>query len=164
MHVHFNLLNDNLLHSSHHHSWNLHSVWDTGIIEVVLEREYNNSRQVLEEDLYAIPFRQDDCKLGTNLSCVIQWGKESWDLALESAYVLSDNVTQVCSGSTIDNAYYESRLPVVKEQLVLAGFRLAATLEAIAIVTPQKEDNVLIPALLWHQAWKSVNGARSKDY
>ena len=124
---------------SRHHSWNLHSVWDTGIIEVVLRRDYNNSRQALEEDLYhytdiayGTDGTTDDCAFGGLKSCVILWAEESWDYASKYAYVLSDNITQVKDGSIIDELYYETRLPIVKIQLVKAGIRLAKTLEIIA--------------------------------
>lgn len=130
-HVHFSLFNGA---SSHHHSWNLHSVWDSGIIEVVLQRNYNNSRQLMEEDLYRHSLDEsentdNDCSFGGLKACVILWAEESWNYALNYAYVLSDNVTQVENGSTLDELYYESRLPIVQEQLVKAGIRLAKTLE-----------------------------------
>lgn len=162
-HVRFSLLagHDEQRTNHHHHSWNLHSVWDTGIIEVVLERDYNNSRATMEEDLYNLSMTNRNngtgCTLGMNATCVIGWAKESWDLALEYAYVVSDNVTQVTSGSILDELYYESRLPIVKQQLVLAGIRLAATLEAIAsaATAAKEEEHRFISPSLW-QAWKAL--------
>jgi hypothetical protein len=144
-HVHFNL--NDPQHLGHHHSWNLHSVWDSGIIDVVLERNYNNSRQAMENDLYQSSLHhhaENDCSLGMNATCVTTWGKESWELALKYAYVVSDNVTQVASGSILDELYYETRLPIVKERLVLAGIRLAATLEVIAA---REQDHIIRPSL-----------------
>ena len=50
---------------------------------------------------------------------------------MEWAYTLDADKTEVQDGSTLTEAYYESRLPVVKERLVAGGLRLGATLQAI---------------------------------
>jgi hypothetical protein len=49
-----------------------------------------------------------------NMTRVTEWGKESWNLAIEYAWVLSDNTTQVKDGSILDALYYELRLPIIK--------------------------------------------------
>ncbi|CAJ1968521.1 unnamed protein product [Cylindrotheca closterium] len=140
--------------NKHHHSWNLHSVWDSAMIEVVLGRNYNHSRHLMEQDLFHTSLLFDSasssqdsndastCNIGINATCVIAWGKESFDLALQYAYVESDNVTQVSTGSTLDELYYESRLPIIKQQLILGGMRLAETIEAI--VANQKAPSKIL--------------------
>jgi hypothetical protein len=125
-------------HTHNHHSWNLHSVWDTGIIDVALERNYNQSRTALENDLMdqivANPTSTDhylDCSFGRNQTCTEIWGQESWEAAIEWAYTLDDNMTDVSDGSTLTEAYYETRWPIVQDRLMAGGVRLAATLEEI---------------------------------
>jgi hypothetical protein len=173
-HVHFSLPDDAIgpdthgdekLHNQalpqHHHSWNLHSVWDSGMIEVVLGRNYNHSRHLMEQDLFhsALDARtllkatvresgdsSSACNIGINATCVIAWGEESFDLALKYAYVESDNVTQVSTGSTLDERYYESRLPIIKQQLILAGIRLVETIEAIAAATNHQNKGSMLEA------------------
>ncbi|KAL3937995.1 MAG: hypothetical protein SGBAC_006997 [Bacillariaceae sp.] len=151
-HVHFSLPDDALpVTKSHHHSWNLHSVWDTAMIEVVMGRNYNHSRHLMEQDLFHSSYDASDtkkataastsCNIGINATCVIAWGEQSFDLALKYAYVESDNVTQVVSGSTLDELYYESRLPIIKQQLILGGIRLADTIEAIVAAKKNQESN-----------------------
>jgi hypothetical protein len=129
---------------SHHHSWNLHSVWDTGLIDVALARDYNHSRSLLEQALWeelndrsstasatrsANDYLECDKALGANQTCTTQWGQESWDLAIRYAYTLDDNRTDVIDGSTLDEDYYLTRWPLAKERLLAGAVRLAGTLE-----------------------------------
>jgi hypothetical protein len=150
--------------SSHHHSYNLHSVWDTAMIKTALERRdyssHNTSRLSPRTELEGsleiflvnhpeLLKRFTSCQNGSgarHLECVIEWGNESWERALKYAYTKNspwnttassapgndDNtVVDVVSGDEIDEEYYQSRLPIVKEQLIAGGIRLAATLEDI---------------------------------
>jgi hypothetical protein len=71
-----------------------------------------------------------ECSFGRNQTCTEIWGEESFDAALQWAYTMEDD-TEVESGSTLTEEYYETRLPVVKDRLMAAGVRLAATLESI---------------------------------
>lgn len=148
-HVHFNLAATTTAAASsihHPHGWNLHSIWDTGLLDVALARDYNNSRVLLEQALLA-ELVQDksstttsaiiddylscDKALGANQTCTIQWGQESWDMAIRYAYTLDDNQTDVSDGATLDEDYYETRWPMAKERLLAGAVRLAGTLEWI---------------------------------
>lgn len=157
------------IHHSHHHSYNLHAIWDSKIIETALKRRdyshddqiFNNSksRSELEVSLESLLTDHPElferftrCQNGSgarHLQCVIEWGHESWGLALKYAYTknspwrnatqsngsknqIDDNVVvDVVSGDEINEDYYTSRLPIIKEQLIAGGVRLAATLEDI---------------------------------
>ena len=121
------------------HSWNLHAVWDTGIIEQAMERSYNGSRTLFEQSLSAASrsaaFARDmeywlECSDGMNRSCTEQWGEESFQAALEWAYRNFDD-DEVVNGSELGEAYYETRLLVVEHRIIAAGVRLAATLEKV---------------------------------
>ena len=83
------MLQSNSKLQNHHHSWNLHSVWDTGIIEIALSRDYNNSRQLFEEELIeaskSVNYTDDinrwlKCPDGRNKQCTILWGEESFQV------------------------------------------------------------------------------------
>eukprot|EP00536_Pseudo-nitzschia_multiseries_P013473 jgi/Psemu1/261428/estExt_Genewise1Plus.C_5760016 len=140
---------------SHYIAHNLHSVWDTAMIKTTLERDYRHDTDsqsryqmavALESLLEKHPEwleRFTGCEKGSgarHLECVIGWGQESWSRALKYAYTKNspwenassgDGVVEVASGDVIDNAYYSGRIPVVRERLIAAAVRLAATLEAI---------------------------------
>ena len=127
------------LRKSHHHELNLHAVWDDSIIETTLARDYNNSRNALELSLLNLiwqtrltPAWNNEwlrCANGALTLCATQWGKESWRHAMRYAYRNVDG-TEVVDGTELtDGRYYETRLPVVRERLAVAGVRLAWTLE-----------------------------------
>lgn len=120
-----------------HSSWNLHSVWDVGIIEKAMGEYYNHSQQIFQqyiEDNYLTKENRDQwshtCLDGTDKKCVVQWAEESWENARMFAY--TDEVgNEIYNGTIISERYFETRLPVVMRQLALGGIRLAATLERV---------------------------------
>lgn len=144
---------------SHHHSYNLHSVWDTVMIKIVLQRDYSfksmsQPRSELEAALESLLANHSEwfdyftrCQNGSggrHLECVIGWGQESSSHALQYAYTKNSpwdpstmeddgfiGAVEVASGDEIDEGYYESRIPIVEQQLIAGGIRLAATLEDI---------------------------------
>lgn len=77
------------------------------------------------------------CPHGHNQTCTEIWGQESWQVAISLAYTLDDNITDVTSGDTITEEYYETRWPMVMARLMGGGLRLAATLEHIFSVAPE---------------------------
>jgi hypothetical protein len=105
---------------------------------VTMQRDYQDSRVNMETDLLAKSFQDDDaeeeylkCGIGLhNKTCTEIWGQESFAIALEYAYEMESG-EEVEDGSTLTEEYYETRLPIVKDRLIAAGVRLAATLEAI---------------------------------
>jgi S1/P1 Nuclease len=127
------------LDSHHHHTWNLHSVWDTGLIDVALDRDYNHSQPEMEMALLhelkhhknIADYLECDPALGANRTCTVQWGQESWEAAIHFAYTLEDNQTDVTDGATLDESYYETRWPLAKARLLAGAVRLAGTLEHI---------------------------------
>jgi hypothetical protein len=120
-----------------HHSSNLHSVWDSSIIEKAMRDDYTGSREAMEEDILQHIRKTKDsdewktwmaCPDGGSRACTSQWGEESLNYALTWAYSNVDG-TEVQEGDELSTGYYETRLPVVKERLAAAGVRLAVTLE-----------------------------------
>jgi hypothetical protein len=135
IHVHFNITNDTL--GQKKGEWNLHSVWDDGIIDRALVELYEKRRENFEDDLFRLIENAEksgdievwlDCADGRNKTCTSEWAEESLDDALVWAYRNSDD-TEVVEGSEISKSYYESRLAVARRRIAAAGVRLAATLE-----------------------------------
>ena len=137
-HVHFNVTAKKSLFG-HKSEWNLHSVWDDGIIDRALVELYNSSRQEFEDDLMALIENATNtggldtwlkCADGRNKTCTSQWAAESLSDALVWAYRNTDD-TEVVEGSNLSDDYYKTRLAVVQRRIAAAGVRLASTLETI---------------------------------
>ena len=165
-------------------------MWDTGLIEVALARDYNNSRLLLEQHLItqldtAKQKYLDDCDpaLGANRTCTILWGQESWDEAVRYAYTMSDNRTDVTDGSTLDEEYFQTRWHLAMDRLLAGAVRLAGTLEWLVqqnsnqtqvmakapIASPI--DSVVVPSFFsrmfsnaWSWTWKSRMFAFAPTY
>ena len=139
-HVHFNVTTKKSLFVHHKKGeWNLHSVWDDGIIDRALTELYNSSRQEFEDDLMDLIENATHtgeldtwlrCADGRNKTCTSQWAAESLNDALVWAYRNADD-TEVGEGSNLSNDYYNTRLRVVQRRIAAAGVRLASTLETI---------------------------------
>jgi hypothetical protein len=102
-----------------HKLWNLHAVWDSGILEAH-ERDAHHYAERLNLWLKSQPdgVSQD--------GSVVDWAMESHRIAKEHAYVLPAN-------RKLDENYFQTNVPVVDKQLAKAGVRLAKILnEALA--------------------------------
>lgn len=120
-----------------HSSWNLHSVWDVGIIEKAMGEYYNHSQSIFQQNVVDTYFTRENmdrwsntCLDGINKDCVEQWAEESWEKAIMFAYT-DELGNEIYNGTSLSEGYFETRLPVVMEQLALGGIRLASTLEHV---------------------------------
>ena len=95
---------------------NLHRLWDTDLIE-----HYNMSYSELAAHL---PKRITDEKAVVMAAPLLDWVNQSQDLA----NVLYDKTPE---GTRLGYVYHYQRFQTVREQLLDAGLRLAATLNAI---------------------------------
>jgi hypothetical protein len=90
---------------------NIHSVWDTAIIE--------NKKLTLDECLiinkYSIKELKEIQKINT-----LSWAKESRSF-LDKVYKIHNN--------KIDDKYINANYPIIKEQILKAGIRLASVLD-----------------------------------
>jgi len=129
---------------SHQKGWNLHSVWDDGIIERAMNDCFNNTREYFENDLINVIETAKAtgdldlwlaCADGHDKTCTSKWAEESFEDALNWAYRTS-NDEEVVDGSVLDELYYRTRLPVVKRKIAAAGVRLAYTLELVLSKQP----------------------------
>lgn len=62
--------------------------------------------------------------------CAEKWAKESFKDALTYAYANEDG-KEIVSGEALTEAYFESRLGIVRRRLAAGGVRLAASLESV---------------------------------
>ncbi|GAU48862.1 hypothetical protein TSUD_85960 [Trifolium subterraneum] len=111
---------------------NLHHVWDNMIIESALKKFYGSDLSVM---IQAIQRNISDIWLNDKSSwehcahnytaCSDRYASESISLACKFAY---KNATP---GSTLEDEYFLSRLPIVEKRLAQGGVRLAAILNRI---------------------------------
>ncbi|CAJ2678447.1 unnamed protein product [Trifolium pratense] len=111
---------------------NLHHVWDNMIIESALKKFYDSDLSVM---IQAIQRNISDIWLNDTSSwehcahnytaCPDRYASESISLACKFAY---KNATP---GSTLEDEYFLSRLPIVEKRLAQGGVRLAAILNRI---------------------------------
>jgi len=94
--------------------WNLHAVWDSGIVEA-LDPDARHYAERLNEWLASEPEGTYDN------GSVVDWAMESHDIAKDHAYALPQN-------RKLGAEYYQANVPVVDQQLAKAGVRLARLL------------------------------------
>jgi len=120
-----------------HKAWNLHSVWDTGIIHKAMKSYHNNSQNIFQqhiEDKYLKDRDNTDkwlaCAHSERRECVSSWAQESLQDALTWSYGDEDG-HEIVDGANLGEIYFETRLPIVERRLAAGGVRLAKSLEAI---------------------------------
>lgn len=101
------------------HATNLHSLWDSGLIEKRIKDDFNNNFnnwvQYLQQNIIS-----DNC-----IGCSQLWGNSSAKLACEYAYVLEDGITKIKNGDYLDDNYYKRNIEIIEKQIIYAGYRLA---------------------------------------
>lgn len=123
--------------------WNLHNVWDFGIIVRSMEDDFDGDQGLFTDNLMQLldstwaeeSKEWTECvRKGRSMDdlqiCVSHWGEESLQAALEEAY-LDENGEEIEESAEISDEYYKERLPTVQQRLLMSGVRLAATLELL---------------------------------
>jgi S1/P1 Nuclease len=140
---------------------NLHSVWDSAMIEELLNfippsreddpHELQEKARALEwaNDLFSSsvtinpPLDSSDCvPIGTQSrarKCALRWASESNDLVCD--YVLKGGVESV-RGKELSGEYYEGAVPIIQERITRAARRLAKTLDGLAIAAVNGDGEV----------------------
>lgn len=122
-----------------HKGWNLHSVWDSAIIQHAIRLHHNSSQYEFQSYIEDSLLTEDNINswracpprssIGSKI-CTAQWAEESFEDALEYAYG-DENGKEVKNGTILTEAYFETRLEIVQKHLAAGAVRLAASLEDI---------------------------------
>jgi hypothetical protein len=121
-----NLVQVRYLGTTDHHA-NLHSVWDTHLVEEVM----NHLSADDAADRLSADISDDDAKTWI-AGAPKDWGWEAHQLAVQSAYLAANNSELPATGIVdIDAAYVAKATPVVKRQLQRGGVRLARVLNDV---------------------------------
>jgi len=132
--------------------FNLHSVWDTGIIEDRLADFNNDTSQwtaYLVSQLTKVNTSSwSDCPSSgvsgaPSVICPEHWANGSAQLACSNAYVDADGTTHLQSGFDLggyQDDYYNRNLPIIEEQIMKGGVRLAALFNQIFSTSNTEKD------------------------
>ncbi|XP_047166138.1 endonuclease 4-like isoform X1 [Vigna umbellata] len=111
---------------------NLHHVWDDMIIQSALKTFYNSDLSIMIQaiqrnitDNWSYDVSNWEHCAHNYTACPDRYASESISLACKFAY---KNATP---GSTLEDEYFLSRLPIVEKRLAQGGVRLAAVLNNI---------------------------------
>lgn len=105
----------------------LHGVWDTNII---LRRMGDDSWQALATELHAA-ITDEHREEWTAEMDVVEWANDSYLLAVSHAYKHPTAHRPIRDGDELRSVYYDRNLPVIEEQLKVAGVRLAKMVDDI---------------------------------
>ena len=117
--------------------WNLHSVWDDGLIDLAIKSLHNSSQVQFQKAVYEMVQEGESsglidtwlrCTDGFDVRCSSGWAEESFEDSLRWAYS-DENSRGVVDGTTLSEEYFATRLHVVIRRLAAAGVRLGAVLE-----------------------------------
>ncbi|PRP75742.1 hypothetical protein PROFUN_09166 [Planoprotostelium fungivorum] len=95
---------------------NLHSVWDTYIIQKWL-KDFSDASEYLEKLIQDNADKIAKIEASTD---PVDWANESWTITTTDVYNFQ--------GSELDEGYFKANLPTIQWRLISAGVRLAATL------------------------------------
>ncbi|KAI8525432.1 hypothetical protein RHMOL_Rhmol13G0230000 [Rhododendron molle] len=120
-----------------HFIGDIHQVWDNMIIESAVKMFYGSDLSMMIQAIQRnitdgwsndiLPW--ESCSLDQT-ACPDPYASESINLACKFAY------RNAAPGSTLEDDYFLSRLPVVEKRLAQGGVRLAATLNRIFASQP----------------------------
>lgn len=111
---------------------NLHTVWDTLLIRRARKRWTNYARELSEA------ITQEQADRWRKVTDVSAWATETYQLALNYAY-------KVPKEGQIGKEYFDRCIPIVNEQLSVAGVRLAALLNS-CLAAPTSAPAASAPA------------------
>jgi hypothetical protein len=115
--------------------WNLHSVWDEGIIDHTMDVRKISESEYLQILLKSLPAQGSSEFANLQAGTTLIWTNESYLLAVKNAYgklppfdknyKYQDKKGERSGGYRLDQSYYDLNSLVVDQQLMRAGVRLA---------------------------------------
>jgi len=116
---------------------NLHTVWDTKIIER-WEPKMDKAVKALQGMMLADPKRVE--KL-VNIMNPIKWANESFQLVRTTVYNFTDSgINSDASVPNLADGYYDRNLPIVQWQLIAGGVRLGVLLDTLLSLERQSNQ------------------------
>ena len=109
---------------------NLHSLWDTGLIQARLARDFKSNLTMYFEYLYDRMLNETS---SVNDGGFREWIDESIRWVCEQVYLDEKNITMNASNSfQLGNIYYTRNIPVIEKRIIQGGRRLGNLLNMLA--------------------------------
>jgi len=120
-------------------STNLHSLWDTGLVQKRIDDDFGSDEDKFISYLYseisgpwAAQAKQwAACSTKPYAACSDIWAAETALDACTYSYVDADGQTRLTRGFVLGDAYYRRNIPIVELQLAKSSVRLATVLNAV---------------------------------
>jgi len=112
-------------------NYSLHSIWDISILRQYIENNFRNSQTkfttwIIEQAQTDKTTRNEQY----NTKAVLNWATDSAAAACDYGYTNADG-SVIQNGFYLDNNYYNKAYPVIIDQLIKGGLRLANALNTI---------------------------------
>jgi len=129
----------------------LHSLWDTGIIDARIKRDFHSNQNlyydhIYDQMLYNLPLTAYD-------NDIQQWINEDLNFVCQQIY-FDDNNHLMNSSMTfnLNETYYNRSYPIVEQRLIQAGYRLGVLLNRLAQnptteITTSVNTNIIVIVL-----------------
>ncbi|CAF3313316.1 unnamed protein product [Rotaria socialis] len=117
---------------------NLHFLWDVGLIEVRLEKDFQQNTSLYYDYIYQLMINQTS-QIDDNLEPL---NEQNINLICSQIYFDENNVTMNASTNfTLGEIYYQRNIPIVEQRLVDGGRRLGALLNRLAKTRSQQPSD-----------------------
>ena len=118
------------------HTTNLHSLWDSGLITLRLQQDFQRNVSLYYDYIYRLMQNLSSVDNDDNIE---QWIKENMNLICSQIYVDDNNVTMNSSVEFhLGETYYQTNIVIVEQRLAYSGRRLGAILNRLATKRPRK--------------------------
>jgi hypothetical protein len=118
---------------------NLHALWDSGLMTLRLQRDFQSNVSLYYDYLYKLMQNQSLVENDDNID---QWIKEDIYFVCSQVYLDESNATMNSSVNfTLGEIYYQRSIPVVEKRLAQGGRRLGVILNQLAKHRPQRPSD-----------------------
>ncbi|CAF3665627.1 unnamed protein product [Rotaria sp. Silwood1] len=119
---------------------NLHTLWDSGLIMMRLQRDFQQNISHYYDHIYQLMLNQSS--LNDDDNNIEQWIKQNINTLCTQLYFDEHNATMNSSVNfNLGEIYYQKSIPIMEQNLAYGGRRLAALLNRLAKNRTQKPSN-----------------------
>jgi hypothetical protein len=127
---------------------NLHTLWDSEILNLRIQRDFNSNSNVYYDYIYQLMIHQSP---KDNDNDILQWVKEGINFVCQQVYFDDDNNTMNASiRFNLGEDYYRRSFPIIDQRLADGGRRLGALLNRLGRNRPiaSSKDKLCLSAYI----------------